>query len=138
MAVHGFRAFFDTQLTSITKNPVVTSLLLGHDIGLKGSYFKPDAETLLGEYRRGMDAVTIDDANRLKQENLHLKERVDDIRLMQASLDSQETQLQEYQKYVRDLKMHKETMEIIGGLIDRINSGEIKLPKSGGKDTLPS
>jgi hypothetical protein len=66
MVAHGFRKWMDTRLTGATKNPVVTELILGHDIELKGSYFKPDTETLLGEYRRGMDALTIDEAHRLK------------------------------------------------------------------------
>jgi integrase len=138
MAVHGFRLFFDTQLTSVTKNPIVTSLLLGHDIGLKGSYFKPDTETLLGEYRRGMDALTIDDANRLKRANVKLKAEVSEINILKTRLDSQEKQLQEYQTYVGDLKTHKETMDIIGGLLEKINSGEIKLPTSAEKDAQTS
>jgi site-specific recombinase XerD len=96
MAVHGFRAFFDTQLTSIKKNPVVTSLLLGHDIGLKGAYFKPDAETLLGEYRRGMNALTINEENRLKIENKQLSQKVDDIQLLQAKMAKQEEELAAY------------------------------------------
>ena len=117
---------------------------MGHkkDLGLDVRYFdpkNPDRKAEMAQQLlKAVDLLTLNDANRLKRENVHLKKRVDDIQLMKARLDSQETQLQEYQKYVGDLKMHKETMEIIGGLIDRINCGEIKLPKSGSKDTLPS
>lgn len=97
MGVHGFRKFFDTQLTGATKNPVVTELLLGHDIGLKGSYFKPDAATLLNEYRIGINALTIDEANRLQvklekvtAENTELKSMREEWQAMRAEWGKKE------------------------------------------------
>ena len=131
MVAHGFRKSMDTRLTGAAKNPVVTELLLGHDIGLKGSYFKPDTETLLAEYRRGMHALTIDDSNRLLEENTHLKSKVDDIQLLKARLDTQEKQLQEYQTYIGDLSEHKKTVETLGRLLEKVHSGEIKLSGGG-------
>lgn len=68
MAVHGFRKFFDTNLTKATKEPVMTELFLGHDIGLKGSYFKPDEETKYETYRTGINALTINEENKLRQD----------------------------------------------------------------------
>lgn len=79
MAVHGFGSFFDTRRTSVTKNPIVTSLLLGHDIGLTGSYFKLDVDTLLQEYRLGMDALTINQENRLNREDVRLSAKINEI-----------------------------------------------------------
>lgn len=68
MVVHGFRKFFDTNLTRATKDPVMTELLLGHDIGLKGSYFKPDEESKYNTYREGINALTINEENKLRQD----------------------------------------------------------------------
>lgn len=98
MAVHGFRKWMDTRLTGATRNPVGTEILLGHDIGLKGSYFKPDAETLLGEYRRGMDALTIDDANRLKRANVKLTAEVNEVQLLRAKMEKQTEEMAHYKK----------------------------------------
>ncbi len=66
MMAHGFRKFFDTNLTKATKNPLLTEILLGHNIGLKGSYYKPSMEDLLQAYLQGVDALTINEENRLK------------------------------------------------------------------------
>jgi hypothetical protein len=117
MVAHGFRKWMDTRLTGATKNPVVTELLLGHDIGLKGSYFKPDTETLLGEYRRGMHALIIDDSNRLLEENIHLKSKVDDITLLQIRMEKQEEQLKQFEQYTGSIEnakqIHAESLKLI-------------------------
>lgn len=71
-AVHGMRKFFDTQMTLAGVNPLWVEILEGHDIKLKESYFRPTEKDLLEGnermlgYVHAINALTIDEANRLK------------------------------------------------------------------------
>ena len=139
---HSFRHFFDTMVVNSNVNERFKKFWMGHKagLGLDSRYYDPknpdSRNALLKEYLKAADLLTINNENRLKRENVKLKAEVNEVQLLKTRLDSQEKMLQEYQTYVGDLTQHKETMEIIGGLIDRINSGEIKLPK-GGKGVWP-
>jgi integrase len=65
---HGFRKFFNTQLVSTRINPLVKELLMGHlHVGLEDSYYRPQEEDIQIEYEKGIDALTIDPANRLRK-----------------------------------------------------------------------
>jgi integrase len=81
-AAHGFRKFFTTQLVNSRVNPEIREMLLGHDIGLAGAYYKPTVEEMYAEYEKALDNLTIDPANRLqsKIETLTIeKSRLDRI-----------------------------------------------------------
>lgn len=66
-AAHGFRKFFTTQLVNSRLNPEIREMLLGHDIGLAGAYYKPTVEEMYAEYEKAIDNLTIDPANRLQR-----------------------------------------------------------------------
>jgi integrase len=67
MIAHGFRKFFTTQLVNSKINPEIRAMLLGHDIGLAGAYYKPTVEEMYTEYEKAIDNLTIDPANRLQR-----------------------------------------------------------------------
>ena len=48
-AVHGFRKFFKTQCEKVMKSLHV-EILMGHDVGLANSYYKPNEQDLLNEF----------------------------------------------------------------------------------------
>jgi integrase len=83
MQSHGLRKFFETQAIKAGLNPLYTKILMGHDIGLEESYFKPSPEDLLEGndkmlgYVSIIDALTINEENRLKIENKKIKQRND-------------------------------------------------------------
>lgn len=81
MTNHGLRKFFATQLNGAynNENPLMVEMLLGHDTGLTGVYTKPSDETKEKFYVGGMDALTINEENRLKRENVQLKRYSDDV-----------------------------------------------------------
>jgi hypothetical protein len=56
--VHGFRKFFKTQSEKVMKSLHV-EILLGHDVGLANSYYKPTEKELLAEYLKAIDLLTI-------------------------------------------------------------------------------
>jgi integrase len=79
MQIHGLRKFYDTATTQAGVHPLYVEMLLGHDIALKGSYFKPTEKDLLegnGKmlgYLAAIDALTINEENRLKHEVVELR-----------------------------------------------------------------
>ena len=75
----GFRKFFDTQLIYADVKPAIKEMLMGHSIGLDDHYFKPSKNDVLQEYLKAIDALTINQENRLKIENIKIKQRNDDL-----------------------------------------------------------
>ena len=85
MQIHGLRKFYDTATTQAGVHPLYVEMLLGHDIALKGSYFKPTEKDLLegnGKmlgYIAAIDALTINEENRLKHEVVELKAGISEL-----------------------------------------------------------
>jgi integrase len=64
---HGFRKFFTTQLINSKVNPEIREMLLGHKIGLAGSYYRPTEQEMLEEYLKAEDNLAIDPSNKLRR-----------------------------------------------------------------------
>jgi hypothetical protein len=64
-STHCFRKYFETHAMESMKLLNV-KLLMGHDTGLEKSYYKPDEKTLLEDYLKVVDLLTINEENRLK------------------------------------------------------------------------
>ena len=60
---HGQRKFFCTRAEQVMK-PLNVQLLMGHDIGLVGSYLKPTEQELLEDYKKAVNLLTINYDNR--------------------------------------------------------------------------
>lgn len=73
-ASHGLRKFFDTEATLAGTHPIFVEMLMGHNMALKGAYFKPSPLALLegndkmGGYIQAIDSLTINDEHRLKMQ----------------------------------------------------------------------
>ena len=64
---HDFRFFFKSQRVLAKVYPDLRELLLGHSLkDLKLVYTKMTEDEMLQEYEKGIDALTIDPANRLR------------------------------------------------------------------------
>jgi hypothetical protein len=57
----------------------IPELLLGHDIGLKKHYVRLGEDEILEEYLKAVDALTINEENRLKRKIEELTVRVDKL-----------------------------------------------------------
>lgn len=55
---HGLRKFFCTRAEQVMK-PLNVQILMGHDIGLVGSYLKPTEQELLEDYKKAVNLLTI-------------------------------------------------------------------------------
>jgi integrase len=92
MQCHGLRKYFDTTCTLAGMDPLYVEKLMGHNMGLKASYFKPTPIDLLEGsdkkmgYVHVIDALTINDENRLKRKVKQLTMQVDKFDELQAQM----------------------------------------------------
>jgi hypothetical protein len=82
MFTHGFRKFFHTECAKSGLYPDYIDLMLGHKLqGVRGSYLILDTQTLLEGtketkgYVAAIDALTINEENRLSKKVLELEEK---------------------------------------------------------------
>lgn len=75
-ASHGFRKTFNTMCVRAKVNHLHKELLMGHNIGLEHSYYKPTDDELLAEYMKAVPHLTINDFNVVRLENIELKKKL--------------------------------------------------------------
>jgi len=80
--MHGFRKYFKTTCEVAGMKPANIELLLGHDIGLSSSYYKPTESQLLEDYLIVTDSLTLDERFRLRKEVDFYKQRADSLAQM--------------------------------------------------------
>lgn len=123
-SVHGYRKFFKSHAEQVMK-PIHVEMLLGHNIGLSGSYYKPTEKQILEDYGNAIEILTINkehliskhiqQINQKNQENEYiikgkLLEKDEQIKEMQRQIG----RLIESQKEIRDcLKDPQKLMEIL-------------------------
>ena len=121
---HAFRKFFHTECAKAGVYPDYIELMLGHKLpGVRSHYMIPDINTLLEGtketkgYKAALDALTINDENRLSKQVQELQEQDD------------------YQKYVIDKKMKEKDEQIqalqesIKFLSDTVNRALLAIQK---------
>jgi predicted RNase H-like nuclease (RuvC/YqgF family) len=57
-------------------------MLLGHDTGLSMSYYRPSAKTLLEDYLKAVDYLTINEENRLRKKVMEFTQKQSEIEIM--------------------------------------------------------
>ncbi len=66
---HGFRKFFFSECEKSGMKSINVKMLMGHNIGVSGHYYRPSESDLLEDYMtHAADALTIDDTQRLRQQ----------------------------------------------------------------------
>ena len=68
---HSFRIFAVTNMQRSKVDKTIREMLVGHTTGLDSAYYKPQDEEILLEYLKAVDALTINNENKLKT---HVKE----------------------------------------------------------------
>jgi 2-phospho-L-lactate transferase/gluconeogenesis factor (CofD/UPF0052 family) len=83
MQSHGLRKFFNTQMVIAGMPILYAEMLMGHKTGLAmQSYVKPTISQLMTEYLKFVDAVTINEENKLRMKVETLTEKQDEIQKM--------------------------------------------------------
>ncbi|MGH9858058.1 MAG: tyrosine-type recombinase/integrase, partial [Acidobacteriota bacterium] len=74
MRTHSWRKAYKSTCEQSGMKSINVEMLLGHDIGVSGHYYRPAESDLLEDYMtHAADALTISSEHRLKQENQALK-----------------------------------------------------------------
>lgn len=96
MNCHGFRKFFDSVCVESEMKYLPKEILMGHkrEQGLDRHYYRPTSETLLNEYLKVVDDLTLNDEYRLSKQVQQLKEKDD------------------YNKYIIDKKLKDKDLAI--------------------------
>jgi hypothetical protein len=94
-------------------------ILMGHDIGLADSYYRPSEQELLKEYLSAVDLLTIhDDKTKLEKQVKELNEKsIDNEYIIEGRLREKDKQIQSL------VKKQEEIERLIQSLID---SGQLK------------
>ena len=116
--LHGFRKFFKTQ-TERTMKSLNVEILMGHDIGLADSYYRPTEQELLKDYLSSVDLLTIhEDKTKLEKQIKELNEKRTDTEYII------EGRLREKDEQIKTLITRQEKFEqIMQSLID---SGQLR------------
>jgi integrase len=104
---HGFRRFFNTALMNAEVHPSFKKLLMGHSVQLDEVYYDKGSEKsrakLLEEYTKAIDALTINEENRLRKKVEELTPKSDEIQAMKAELKERREQAEKLGIAVNEL-----------------------------------
>ena len=93
---HGFRKFFNTALMNADVHPSFKKLLMGHSVQLDEVYYDKGSDKsrakLLEEYSKAIDALTINEENRLRKKVEELTPKSDEIQAMRIELKERREQ----------------------------------------------
>jgi integrase len=114
MRTHGFRKYVETTFINLDFNVTKRETLLGHSLpGQDESYYRPTTDDLLQEYLKAVDALTVNEENRLRRENQTLKVNKSEIELLKEKAEKYEDfmatfnpQIEEFEREINSLKRH--------------------------------
>jgi hypothetical protein len=102
---HGYRKFFKSRTEQVMR-PANVEMLMGHDLGISESYWRPTERSVLEDYVKAVDLLTIaGDEKRLKNqiEELNQKSRESNYII--------EGKLGEKDREIKDIRSQLETMQ---------------------------
>ena len=102
--MHGFRKAFKTICENAGLRSINIELLLGHNIGVSGSYYKPTEKEVLQDYLNAVDLLTISDENKLSKaiKELSAKNKVQEY-VINGKLQEKDEQINNLQDSIKFL-----------------------------------
>jgi hypothetical protein len=103
---HGLRKFFCTRAEQVMK-PLNVQLLMGHDIGLVGSYLKPTEQDLLEDYKKAVKFLTInyDNSDILQEHVAELTQKSEEQNyIIKGKLAEKDKEMEEMQAKMKLLE----------------------------------
>ena len=93
---HGFRKYFKTKAEQVML-PLHVEMLMGHDTGLSMSYYRPSEKTLLEDYLKAVDLLTINyDEEILQKKVSQLQEKNEqDQYIIKGRLSEKENEIEQ-------------------------------------------
>jgi hypothetical protein len=109
--VHGFRKFYKTRCELAGMKPSIIEVTMGHSLGgVSDSYFKPTEEEMLTEYLKAVDALSINDTQKLKLEVENLKAGISD-------LENKSRRIEELERKQRQFELAFQTLIDTGKVV---------------------
>jgi integrase len=96
-----YRKFFNTTLANANVSHLVKELLMGHSVGLDGSYYRPNEQTMLVEYAKAINKLSISEEEQLRVENKNLQiesSQYESLRSAFEKLNNEVSRLKQQQK----------------------------------------
>lgn len=127
-SAHGFRKLYKTLCENVMR-PANLELLMGHDIGLARSYYKPTEKELLESYLQAADLLTIDEERKLRRTVNELTGKRDqDFKIIERKLSEKDEIIQKIQEGHRmEITNLREEMENrFQQLFSKINVAELQ------------
>lgn len=102
--MHGFRKAFKTICENAGMKSINIELLLGHNIGVSSSYYKPTEKEVLQDYLKAVDSLTISDENKLSKaiKELSAKNKVQEY-VINGKLQEKDEQINNLQESIKFL-----------------------------------
>jgi hypothetical protein len=152
---HGYRKAFKTRAEQVMR-PANVEILMGHDIGISESYWRPTEQEVLADYLKAVDVLTINgDKSRLQKQVEDLKqetkdneyiikgklqEKDEELRTVRTELDSMKSQMNDVLEVLKiaktkngkignDKTMFDENRRVTFGFVDNNNQQSVvKIP----------
>ena len=99
-AIHGFRKYFTTRAKHVMKNNNVERLL-GHQVALHDSYYKPTEQQLLDDYVKAIPELSVNDIDKLT-----LQKKVSELTQKAQVAERSNEQIERMQKQIEFLMEH--------------------------------
>ena len=113
---HGFRKYFKSRAEQVMK-PINVEVIMGHDIGVSSSYYKPQEKEILADYLNAVELLSInDDEEKLQAKVSEIEQRSKEgIYHMHGRLLEKEKEI--------ELLRHKDAMnsDAISALSDKLH-----------------
>lgn len=114
--VHGFRRFFETQALRAGMTKMNVDYLMGHELGISEHYFDADEFTMLDDYLKAVNPLTIFNNNNYNN-SIYLQNKV--AELTEKRLAELEAQQQERFKQMQE-QFESFKSQIIKSEVDRL------------------
>lgn len=110
---HGFRKYYKSCTEFVGMKSLNIELLMGHDIGVSKSYYKPTEQELVKDYLNAVDQLTInDDSQKVQKKIVELQKRSSDSEyILKAKLQEKDEQLTRIRERQDNLEV--EFMEVL-------------------------
>jgi hypothetical protein len=113
-SIHGYRKFFKSHAEQVMK-PIHVEMLMGHNIGLSGSYYKPIEKQILEDYLNAIEILTIKKEIILSKQIQQIKQKNQENEyIIKGKLLEKDEQIKGMQDQIRRLiESQKEIQECL-------------------------
>jgi hypothetical protein len=88
-SVNGFRKYYKTMAEQSGMSSINVEILMGHNVGISDSYYRPTEQSLREDYLKAVDKLTISNTQAM------IKKFSDSQQALASQMDSKDKEIQE-------------------------------------------